>query len=83
MAAGSLLALVALLSGGNPQPLMVALAGGLAVGLFFAVLPPVFSRLTTWSARSFQRVGAVPVVPITYATWFKGFFAIPDGWQPE
>jgi uncharacterized membrane protein YbhN (UPF0104 family) len=81
MAAGSLLALVALLCAGNPQPLMVTLAGGFAVGLFFAVLPPVFSRLTTWAARSLQRVGAVPVAPISFATWFKGFGYCIPGWM--
>ncbi len=61
MAAGSVLALVALLAAGNAQPAMLALAGGLTAGLLLAVLPPVFGRLTTWTARSFQKAGSIPI----------------------
>ena len=80
MAAGSLLALVALLSAGNARPVMLVLAGGLAAGLLFAVLPPVFGRLTTWTARSFQKSGTIPIAAITYTTWFQGFSYCIPGW---
>jgi hypothetical protein len=79
MAAGSLLALVALLSAGNARPVMLVLAAGLAAGLLFAVLPPVFGRLTTWTARSFQKA-TIPIAPITYTTWFQGFSYCIPGW---
>ena len=80
MAAGSLLALVALLSAGNARPVMLGLSGGLAAGLLFAVLPPVFGRLTTWTARSLQKAGAIPIAVITYTTWFQGFCYCIPGW---
>jgi len=80
MAAGSLLAVVALLSAGNARPVMLGLSGGLAAGLLFAVLPPVFGRLTTWTARSFQKAGAIPIAAITYTTWFQGFCYCIPGW---
>ncbi len=80
MAAGSLLALVALLSAGNARPVMLVLSGGLAAGLFFAVLPPVFGRLTTWTARSLRKAGAIPIGAITYTTWFQGFRYCIPGW---
>ena len=80
MAAGSLLALVALLAAGNARPAMLVLSGGLAAGLLFSVLPPVFGLLTTWTARSFRKAGAIPIAAITYATWFQGFRYCIPGW---
>jgi glycosyltransferase 2 family protein len=78
MAAGSVLALVALLAAGNARPVMLALAAGLTAGLVFAVLPPVFGRLTTWAARSFQKAGSIPIAAITYASCFQAFrYCIP------
>lgn len=80
MAAGSLLALVALLSVGNAQRTMLMLSFGLAAGLFLAVLPPVFGRLTLWTTRSLQKLGTIPIVAISYATWFQGFRYWIPGW---
>ena len=81
MAAGSALALVALLAVGDAQPAMCALAAGLTAGLLLAVLPPVFGRLTTWTARSFQKAGSIPIATITYATWFQAFRYCIPGWM--
>ena len=81
MAAGSVLALVALLAVGNARPAMLALAAGLTAGLLLAVLPPVFGRLTTWTARSFQKAGSVSIATITYATWFQAFRYCIPGWM--
>ena len=80
MAAGSLLALIALLSAGHAPPVMLGLSGGLAAGLLFATLPPVFARLATWTARSFQKAGTIPIAAITYTTWFQGFRYFIPGW---
>jgi glycosyltransferase 2 family protein len=77
MAAGSVLALAALLAAGNARPVMIVLAAGLTAGLLFAVLPPVFGRLTTWTARSFH----IPIATITYATWFQAFRYCIPGWM--
>ena len=81
MAAGSALALVALLAVGDAQPAMCALAAGLTAGLLLAVLPPVFGRLTTWTARSFQKASSIPIATITYATWFQAFRYCIPGWM--
>lgn len=81
MAAGSALAVVALLAVGDAQPAMFALAAGLTAGLLLAVLPPVFGRLTTWTARSFQKAGSIPIATITYATWFQAFRYCIPGWM--
>jgi len=81
MAAGSALALVALLAVGDAQPAMCALAAGFTAGLLLAVLPPVFGRLTTWTARSFQKAGSIPIATITYATWFQAFRYCIPGWM--
>jgi hypothetical protein len=81
MAAGSVLALAALLAAGNARPEMLALATGLAVGLVLAVLPPVFGRLATWTARSFQKADSVSIATITYATWFQAFRYCIPGWM--
>ena len=81
MAAGSVLALVGLLVVGDAHPVMLALAGGLTAGLLLAVLPPVFGRLATWTARPFQKAGSIPIARITYGAWFQAFrFCIP-GWM--
>lgn len=80
MAAGSLLALVALLSAGNGRPVTLVLSGGLAAGLFLAVLPPVFGRLTNWTVRSFQKTGTISIAAISYATWFQSFRYCIPGW---
>jgi hypothetical protein len=81
MAAGSVLALAALLAAGNARPAMLALAGGLTAGLLFAVLPPVFGPLTTWIARSFQKPGSIPIATVTYAAWFQAFLYCIPGWM--
>ena len=81
MAAGSALAVVALLAVGDAQPAMFALAAGLTAGLLLAVLPPVFGRLTTWTARSFQKADSIPIATITYATWFQAFRYCIPGWM--
>jgi glycosyltransferase 2 family protein len=81
MAAGSVLALVALLATGNARPVMLALATGLTAGLILAVLPPVFGRLATWTARSFQKADSIPIATITYATWFQAFRYCIPGWM--
>jgi glycosyltransferase 2 family protein len=75
------LALVALLAAGNARPVMLALATGLTAGLVFAVLPPVFGRLATWTARSFQKADSIPIATITYATWFQAFRYCIPGWM--
>lgn len=81
MAAGSLLALLTLLSAGSASTAVLLLSSGLAAGLLFAVLPPVFGRLATWTARPFQRMGAPPIAAITYATWLRGFRYFIPGWM--
>ena len=81
MAAGSALAVVALLAVGDAQPAMFALAAGLTAGLLLAVLPTVFGHLTTWTARSFQKAGSIPIATITYATWFQAFRYCIPGWM--
>jgi len=80
MAAGSMLALFALLAVGGVPPVMLALAAGLTAGLLLAVLPPVFGRLTTWTVRSFQKTGLVSIATVTYATWFQAFRYCIPGW---
>ena len=79
MAAGSVLALATLLGVGNARPVMLVLASGLTIGLLLAVLPPVFGRLTTWVAHSFQKEG-FPIATITYRTWFQAFHYCIPGW---
>ena len=81
MASGSVLALATLLWAGNASPTMLALAGGLTVGLLLAILPPVFGPLTTWVARSFQKAGSIPIATITYRTWFQAFRYCIPGWM--
>lgn len=80
MAAGSVLALVALLAVGDARPAMLALAAGLAAGLLFSILPPVFGRLTTWTARPFLKAGSIPIAKITFARWFQAFRYCVPGW---
>ena len=80
MAAGSVLALATLLGAGNARPVMLALASGLTIGLLLAVLPPVFGRLTTWVAHSFQKEGFFPIATLTYRTWFQAFHYCIPGW---
>jgi len=80
MAAGSLVALVALLSVGDARPGMLALSGALAVGLFFAVLPPVFGRLVTWASRWFRKEGTNLIAAVSYPTWLNGFRYCVPGW---
>ena len=81
MAAGSLLALLALLAVGDAPRVMLALAAGLTAGLLFAVLPPVFGRLTTWTAQYFQKTDSVSIATVTYATWFQAFRYCIPGWM--
>jgi glycosyltransferase 2 family protein len=80
MAAGSLLALAALLAAGSARPEMLLLSGGLAAGLLLAVLPPVFRRLATWTARSFQKPGASPAAAVTWSLWSQGLGYCAPGW---
>ena len=80
MAAGSLMAFVALLSTGKARPIMLALSLGLAACLLPAVLPPVFGRLTIWTAKRFRKGDALPIASVSYATWLQGFRYCIPGW---
>ena len=80
MAAGSMMALVALLSAGSARLGVMTLSGGLVTGLSLAALPPVFRRLTAWTARSFQKTDATPLTVVTYTTWLQGFQYSLLGW---
>jgi hypothetical protein len=80
MATGSILALFAFLAAGiRSKPVLLA-SGGLAAGLFLAVLPPVFRPLVSWVSRQFQKDRTLPVAGITYPMWLKGFCYFLPGW---
>jgi len=80
MATGSLLATAVLLSTGIARPIMLMLSVALSAGLLVAALPPVFSRLTAWTTRAFQKARVVPITAVTYPTWLKGFRYCIPGW---
>lgn len=79
MATGSLLAFITLLSAGGTRPIMLILSGALSTGFLFAVLPPVFGRLATWTTRTFQKA-SIPPITVTYTNWFTGLRYCFAGW---
>jgi glycosyltransferase 2 family protein len=79
MATGSLLALVTLLLAGDTRPIMLILSGALSTGFLFVALPPVFSRLATWTTRTFQKAH-VASISVSYTNWFSGLRCCFAGW---
>jgi hypothetical protein len=79
MAAGALIALLAL-SAAGVESRVLWLAGGLWLGLTLAVQPWLFSRMVALATLPFRGNGPSAVNPVSYATLLKGGFYFIPGW---
>lgn len=80
MAAGSLMAVLTFVVAGTATKRAFGMALILFAGLAAFVQPRVFSRLAALGTLPFQRWGADPVKPITYATLLKAILYMAPGW---